>query len=145
LGDARLSMEREAERGDLKKFDVVILDAFNSDSIPIHLMTKEAMAIYLKHLRDQDSVVAFHISNRVLDLAPILRGLAKEFNLSLLIADSYDQDTASTWGFLSSNPNALKGDKLMRLAQKNNEGASSVLWTDDNSNLFRVIKKTAWW
>jgi len=145
MGDARLSMEREAGKGDLKRFDVIILDAFNSDSIPIHLMTKEAMEIYLKHLRDQDSVVAFHISNRVLDLSPVLRGLAKEFNLSLLIVDSYDQETASTWGFLSPSPTALKIDKLQRLAQKTGEGASSVLWTDDNSNLFHVIKKNAWW
>jgi hypothetical protein len=145
MGDARLSMEREAATGDLQKFDVIILDAFNSDSIPIHLMTREAMAIYLKHLRDQNSVVVFHISNRVLDLAPVLRGLAGEFNLSLVIADSFDQDTYSTWGLLSRSPTALKIEKLQRIAEQTVEGAPSVLWTDDNSNLFHVVKKDAWW
>jgi hypothetical protein len=145
MGDARLSMEREAATGDLQKFDVIVLDAFNSDSIPIHLMTREAMAIYLKHLRDQNSVVVFHISNRVLDLAPVLRGLAREFNLSLVIADSFDQDTYSTWGLLSRSSTALKIEKLQRIAEQTAEGAPSVLWTDDNSNLFRVVKKDAWW
>lgn len=145
MGDARLSMEREAAMGELKKFDVIVLDAFNSDSIPIHLMSREAMAIYLKHLRDQDSVVVFHISNRVLDLTPVLRGLAKEFNLSLVIADSYDQSTYSTWGLLSRSTTALNIERLQRIARQTVEGAPSVLWTDDNSNLLRVVKKDAWW
>jgi hypothetical protein len=138
-------MEREASAGDLQKFDVIILDAFNSDSIPIHLMTREAMEIYLKHLRDQNSVVVFHISNRVLDLTPVLRGLASEFNLSLVIADSHDQETYSTWGLLSRSPTALNIEKLQRMARQTKEGEPSVLWTDDNSNLLRVVKKDAWW
>jgi len=51
LGDARVSLEREAAIGQLQKFDVVVLDAFNYDSIPVHLLTKEAMALYIQHLR----------------------------------------------------------------------------------------------
>jgi len=145
LGDARLSMEREALQGDLRKFDVLILDAFNSDSIPVHLMTREAMQIYLRHLRDQDSVIAFHISNRVLDLVPVLRGLSREFNLALVMVLSNDQDTVSYWGLLSRNPAALQSGRLKTLAERPKEETPSVLWTDDNNNLFHLVKKDAWW
>jgi hypothetical protein len=145
LGDARLSMERQAMLGDLQKFDILVLDAFNSDSIPVHLMTREAMQIYLKHLRNQDSVIAFHISNRVLDLVPVLRGLSREFNLSLKLVDTEDQDTRAYWGLLSYNPYSLQSWRLDRFVVEPQEGNASALWTDDNNNLFRLIRKGAWW
>jgi len=69
VGDARLSLEAEAARGDLQKFDVLFVDAFNGESIPVHLLTKEAMALYLAHLRGPGSVIAVHITNRAIDLA----------------------------------------------------------------------------
>ena len=145
LGDARLSMERQAALGDLQKFDVLALDAFNSDSIPVHLMTKEAMQIYLKHLRNQDSVIAFHISNRVLDLVPVLRGLSKEFNMTLSMIYTEDQGTRAYWGLLSRSDAALKSWRLERVIEATREGSPSALWTDDNNNLFRLIRKGAWW
>jgi spermidine synthase len=72
LGDARVNLEREPDQG----FDVLALDAFSSDSIPAHLLTVEAVQLYLRHLRDPDSVLAVHISNRYLDLDPVVRGIA---------------------------------------------------------------------
>ena len=145
LGDARLSMERQAALGDLQEFDVLALDAFNSDSIPVHLMTREAMQIYLKHMRNQDSVIAFHISNRVLDLVPVLRGLSREFNLTLKLVDTEDQGTRAYWGLLSRNPKALQDWRLDRFAGQTQEASASSLWTDDNNNLFHLIRKGAWW
>ena len=69
MGDARLSLERESP----ENFDVLAVDAFSSDSIPVHLLTLEAMELYFRHLRP-DGVLAVHISNRYLDLAPVLAG-----------------------------------------------------------------------
>jgi hypothetical protein len=148
LGDGRLSLEREAARGEFKKFDILVLDAFSSDSIPVHLMTKEAMQLYLKHLRDQDSVVAFHISNQVLDLSPVLRGLSREFNLALIIVDSADSPFTSNsrWGLLSRNPKALGIPELKSSTEPPRiSGDSTVLWTDDYSNLFQIVYPKAWW
>ena len=145
LGDARLSMERQAALGDLQKFDVLVLDAFNSDSIPVHLMTREAMEIYLKHLRDQDSVIAFHISNRVLDLAPVLRGLSKEFNMNLRLVYTEDEGTRTYWGLLSRSDAALKSWRLERVTVAPKDDDPTAYWTDNNSNLFSLIRKGSWW
>lgn len=79
MGDARLSMEREEPQ----RFDVLALDAFSSDAIPVHLLTKEAVGIYGKHLA-ADGVLAVHISNRYLDLEPVVENLAKEFGYERL-------------------------------------------------------------
>src|SRR5262249_55405144 len=70
-GDARLSLEREPPR----QFDVLVVDAFSSDAIPVHLLTREALTVYLRHLRAPDGVVALHVSNRYLDLKPVSQGL----------------------------------------------------------------------
>jgi len=148
LGDGRLSLEREAARGEFQKFDVLVLDAFSSDSIPVHLLTKEAMQLYLKHLRDQDSVVAFHISNRILDLAPVIKGLSREFNLALIIVDSFKGPvtSGSRWGLLSRNPRVFEIPKLKSHAEPaRTSGGSAVLWTDDYSNLYQLIYPKAWW
>ncbi|HEX6689650.1 MAG TPA: fused MFS/spermidine synthase, partial [Burkholderiales bacterium] len=73
LGDARLTLEREPPQ----RFDVLAVDAFSSDAIPVHLITKEALAVYLKHV-GADGIVAFHVSNRFLDLIPVVARIAKE-------------------------------------------------------------------
>src|SRR5690606_7973877 len=73
LGDARLTMEREPAQ----HYDVLAIDAFSSDSIPTHLMTWQAMGIYLKNMKD-DGVIAFHVTNRFLNLAPVVRRIADE-------------------------------------------------------------------
>jgi len=77
LGDARLSLERESPW----TFDVLIIDAFSSGSIPVHLLTREAVQMYAGHLAGPESVIAFHVSNRALDLRPVLVGLAKAYQM----------------------------------------------------------------
>src|SRR5207247_4027821 len=76
-GDARTVLEQELEQDGSSQFDVLILDAFNSDAIPVHLLTREAAAIYFKQLKD-DGVLVVHISNAYADLAPVVRGLAED-------------------------------------------------------------------
>ena len=78
-GDARLSLERELKQAP-QAFDLLVLDAFSSDSIPTHLLTQEAFDVYLRHLAPQGAV-ALHVSNRNLDLAPVVYGLAEHFKL----------------------------------------------------------------
>lgn len=145
LGDGRLSLEREASLAKFRNFDVLVVDAFSSDSIPVHLLTREAMEIYLKHLRGPESVLAFHISNRILDLVPVLLGLKSEFGLSLLIADTEEGPVTSScrWGLFSREAYSLHLPRLERRA-RNFPELSPLLWTDDYSNLFRVVKRGAW-
>ena len=80
IGDARLSMERELLSGALQRYDVLAIDAFSSDSIPVHLITSEATALFFQHLKP-DGILAFHISNRFLDLKPVLANIAQANNL----------------------------------------------------------------
>jgi hypothetical protein len=136
LGDARLSLEREAAQGQLQKFDVLAVDAFSGDTIPVHLLTKEAMKIYLKHLRNQDSVLAFHVSNRYLNLRPVLVGLGQDAHLSA--AQVWNQ--GSEWILLSANPAMLRLPNLAEKAEPVTLSRQPVLWTDSYSNLFQVLR-----
>jgi spermidine synthase len=135
MGDGRLSLEREAARGDLQKFDVLVADAFSSDAVPVHLLTREAMGIYLRHLRDPGGVLAFNISNRFLELAPVIAGLGEAYHLSAVqVRDQY-----SLWILLSRNPELLRLPNLEKRATPIFLKRRSILWTDDYSNLFAVL------
>jgi hypothetical protein len=142
LGDARLSLEREfAEKGS-QNFDVLVIDAFSSDAIPAHLLTSEAMDVYLKHLRGPNSVLAFHISNKVLDLRYVLAALAAQKQLAAVRINKRDSDDSaerSDWVMLARNSQALQlsafEDHIAPMPKPDNR----MLWTDDYSNLFRVL------
>src|SRR5262249_25559528 len=102
LGDARLKLEERARQGvsDQDKFALLVVDAFSSDAIPIHLLTRQALDIYLDNLAD-DGLLAFHISNRYLDLEPVLGNLAEEVGLAGFIQK--DGESRSTPGKAGSN------------------------------------------
>jgi hypothetical protein len=133
-GDARLSLEREAARGQLQDFDVLAIDAFSGDAIPVHLLTSEAMKIYLQHVRKAGGVLAFHISNRYLDLRPVLVGLAEQSHLSAVEVWNHKSD----WVLLSANPEMLRLVNLGEKAEPIVLHRPSVLWTDSYNNLFQV-------
>src|SRR5712671_212232 len=103
-GDARLSMEREVANGDLQKFDVLIVDAFAGDAIPVHLLTREAIEIYLREL-SPNGVLAIHISNRYLDLRPVVHELAERFKLhsGWMHAQDAPLSQQSDWVLLARN------------------------------------------
>ncbi len=143
LGDARISLEREAARGEAQKFDVLVLDAFSSDAIPMHLLTREAFRVYLQHLRGPQSVIVVHISNRTLDLGPVVAGLAQEYGMhaarSLPISfESYLW--ASDWILLSRDAASLDVAELKKWEVPFPAGTKPILWTDDYSNLLRVFR-----
>lgn len=137
LGDARLSLEKEAAAGRLQRFDVVVLDAFSSDSIPVHLLTKEAMALYIRHLGGPNSVIAFHLSNRALDLRPVAYGLSREYRMASV---EVEQPGFSHWVLASANPEVLNSPELKERSKPVTVSHAVPLWTDEYSNLLGVVR-----
>lgn len=138
LGDARLMMEREAQQ----RYNVIAVDAFSSDSIPVHLLTREAMAVYLKHLQP-DGVIAFHVTNRFLRLAPVVKAIADEYGLeATLISDEAEgSDLAKTdWVLVTRNSRFLARKDIEAAAAKIEAIPGLAIWTDDYNNLFRILK-----
>jgi len=138
MGDARLSLEREAP----ENFDVLAVDAFSSDSIPVHLLTLEAMNVFFRHLKP-DGILAVHISNRYLDLEPVLSGLTARLGKIARVVDTEDDETqdvfGATWVLIASHPGVFDDNVISRSAAI--ETKKTVrLWTDDYSNLFQILK-----
>jgi SAM-dependent methyltransferase len=138
MGDARLSLERESP----ENFDVLAVDAFSSDSIPVHLLTLEAVQLYFRHLRP-DGVLAVHISNRYLDLEPVLAGETRATGKMARVVDTDDDDTqdvfGATWVLLTSPASGFHGEELRNSTEIGSQ-RTVRLWTDDYSNLFRILK-----
>jgi SAM-dependent methyltransferase len=139
LGDARLSLEREPDQN----FDILALDAFSSDAIPVHLLTVEAFRVYLRHLKP-GGLLAVHISNRYLDLVPVVQQAARHLSLEIRQVENDDDDDAgvyrSDWMLLSALPTAFEGNFLKEGAEKIDSEPSVRLWTDDYSDLYRILK-----
>ena len=140
MGDARLSMEREAPQG----YDVLALDAFTGDAVPLHLLTAEAFAIYRRHLKS-DGVLAVHISNRFLDLAPVVLGLAEHFGMAAAVVDQEEDDgeeiSPSTWILVTADREFLQCPEIeAAITAAEADAAAPRLWTDDYSDLFSILK-----
>jgi len=138
LGDARLSLEREPAQN----FDVLVIDAFSSDAIPVHLITAEALGIYQRHMKP-GGVIAFHVTNRFLNLVPVVEALARVHRLLMIhIADEPETTAASRsdWLLLSARRESLARPELSEAAKKVEVRADWRLWTDDFNNLVQVLK-----
>lgn len=141
LGDARLKLEQESNR----QYDAMLLDAFSSDSVPVHLLTREAMQAYSKHLKP-DGLIAFHVSNRYLDLIPIVGALAEDANMTAVsFLDSADDEetgvekTASMYVFVAPKRATLEpflSDSRVKLL----EPKGMTPWTDDYTNILKAMK-----
>ncbi len=139
LGDARLSLEQEPPQG----FEVLAVDAFSGDSIPVHLLTREAFELYFHHLQP-DGVLAVHISNQYLNLAPVVAGAAawlrKEAVMIKNEPDGARGISRATW-VLVGNPQHFLGKAAIEKAGTLLAAASpQIQWTDDYSSLFKVLK-----
>jgi spermidine synthase len=138
LGDARLAMEREPAQG----YDVLAIDAFSSDSIPVHLISREAMGVYLRHMKP-GGVIAFHVTNRFLHLAPVVKRIADEYQLHVaLVADgAEDSELSSTdWVLVTRDAALLKRPEIARLTSEIEDIPGLRVWTDDFNNLFQILK-----
>ncbi len=142
-GDARLSLERELAAGQRQDYDVLALDVFSSDSIPVHLLNREAFALYLEHLAP-DGILAVHISNRHLDLLPVVWQLAEHYDLArVVIGDDCSQERCfpSLWVLLAREPALLAVPEIASRARDMGDYTPSLrLWTDDYSNLIQILK-----
>ena len=143
LGDARISLERELANGEMQDFDVLVLDTFSSGSVPVHLLTKEAFALYLAHL-STDGIIAAHITNLHLDLQPVFWQLSRHYGLNMVRID-YSGDAkggfVSHWILLSRDDAVLGLPAIQDRAVNLGDYSTDInLWTDDYSNLFQILK-----
>jgi hypothetical protein len=134
-GDARLSLEREEPLG----LDVLAVDAFSGDSIPVHLLTVEAFELYFRHLKSTGAL-AIHVTNKHLELAPVVHRLATQMGARPYLihnsSDTRNRIHASSWVVVSKNPELTP--KLSYLSSPVKK--PGPLWTDDYSNLLSVLK-----
>jgi hypothetical protein len=120
---------------------VLAIDAFSSDSIPVHLITLEAVAIYEKHMKP-NGVIAFHVSNRFLDLTPVVEMIAKKRGLNVAwVRDSYeDGSTSSDWVLLTKDRTFILKPEIVEATQPIDPRPDWRLWTDDFNNLLQVLR-----
>jgi hypothetical protein len=139
MGDARLTMESQEPQN----FDVIAVDAFSSDAIPVHLLTREAVKLYFRHLQPA-GILALHISNRYLDLEPVCEGSAVALGKLAMVVDDDGEEapyfSSSTWVLLTDNGDWFKAASF-RDANKHPAAMRTNFrpWTDDYSNLFQIL------
>jgi hypothetical protein len=141
MGDARLSLERQvrAEQNQ-HSYDLLAMDAFSGDAIPVHLLTRECFAIYQRALK-ADGIIAVHVSNRYLDIRPVVRGAAAELGYEVLevrkSSDSTIRANGSTWLLLTRNQEFI--ERARPFAETDPE-TTTLVWTDSFSSLVAVLK-----
>jgi spermidine synthase len=142
-GDARLSLEREAERGQIQSFDAIIVDAFSGDAVPVHLLTLEAFAVYRKLLRQPDGVLAIHITNTYLNLRPVVLANAAHYHLnSAWIRSTGDGVISSDAEWILLSEGALPADHGKPAISASAPVAVDFRpWTDDYSDLLGVLRR----
>jgi tetratricopeptide (TPR) repeat protein len=140
LGDGRLSLEREPPQN----FDLLVLDAFNSDAPPVHLLTEEAFGIYQRHIKT-NSVIAVNVSNKRINLQPVLANLARRFSYRMVVIENLPPKDKpwlmdSSWVLLSHDEGILDSPAI-RLASRPavTNGVDIPLWTDDFASLFQIL------
>ncbi|RLA25848.1 MAG: hypothetical protein DRQ62_01310, partial [Gammaproteobacteria bacterium] len=144
-GDGRIVMEHQLEEQGSMQYDVIAIDAFSGDSIPVHLLTKESIDLYFRHLAP-DGILAFHISNIYIDLRPVLSAASKNLGIDpLLIIRSKNKSKGikrSKWVLLTRNSSFIKHPRVIAyLDEWKKSGKEDLLWTDDYSNIVSLLKK----
>ena len=140
IGDGRLSLERESSRG----FDLLAIDAFSGDAVPMHLLTREAMAIYVRHLKPGGAIV-FQATNRFVNLLPVIRRLADEFGMQTLWVDDEPQLRKGFFAFGTDQVIVTKNTALLHAPTLEGVGkpaparADLATFTDDYYNLLRIL------
>lgn len=139
LGDGRLTLEGELDSAFPPRFDVLAIDAFSGDAVPVHLLTREAGRLYVRALAP-DGVMAFNVTNRHLDIERVARGLAADlgFASALIRKEPTREETGATpsaWLLVTRNRAMLAA-----LGAGSPTTGTPILWTDDFSNLLRVLR-----
>jgi hypothetical protein len=144
LGDARTQMLRELRDGHSQQFDILAVDAFSSDAIPMHLLTAEAFAIYRKHLRD-DGILALHVSSHHVNLNPVVLGLANQLGWETVIIDSGEEpqfgEERAEWLLVTLNRKFLDLAEVQLALTPWPDDVKPIVWTDDFASLWQVLGK----
>ncbi|MFT7471348.1 MAG: hypothetical protein ACI8XU_001244 [Kiritimatiellia bacterium] len=140
-GDARIVLERQLRQGNNQRFDVLAIDAFSSDAIPIHLLTLESIQTYLEHL-NEDGILALHVTNRYVDLIPIVARLAEAVGMEAIYIENF-ADTirfvdSTDWVLLTRNSIFLENETVY--VNHESMPAPGSLWTDDFSSLIGIVR-----
>jgi hypothetical protein len=139
MGDARLSLEREQPNN----FDVLAVDAFSSDAIPVHLLTREAVELYLRHIKPS-GIVAVHVSNKYLNLNPVVQKIADALDLALIEVQSAgvpgSEQFASDWVLLTRDKSLFQRPEYRAVASRPAPEPNAPLFTDDYSNLYQILR-----
>jgi spermidine synthase len=142
LGDARVRLTQQP-MDEPDRYGILVVDAFSADSIPIHLITREAVQVYLSHLRE-DGIIAFHISNHHLDLEPVLANLADDLALAALCqyggSDERLRTLRSKWMLLARKPEYLRCVRGSADWKPPRAAPRVGVWTDDYSNVLSVFR-----
>jgi spermidine synthase len=142
LGDARVQMERELGAGQRQDFDLIAVDAFSSDAIPLHLLTAECGDIYRQRLRP-GGLLLLHISNVLLNLEPVARGLARHLGWKAVTFQSGDEadtgESSATWVLVTSNAEFLLQPGMSQEVSWTGMSGRPVIWTDDFASLWHVL------
>jgi hypothetical protein len=138
-GDARVSLAAERPQ----RYDVLVVDAFSGDAIPVHLMTAQALDVYRRHLAP-GGIVAFHVSNDFVELAPVVEQLAQNAGMQAVRVIAHEDPSRqlfdSEWVLVTLNAEFLANPEVVRARQPIAIPAGLRLWTDDYSSLFPIIK-----
>src|SRR5579863_7087824 len=143
MGDARLTLERQLANEGPQNYDILAVDAFSSDAIPVHLLTREAIQLYFRHLKPE-GVLALHISNRYLDLKPACEGGAASVGRQAWVVEDEGDEasylSSSTWVLVTSDLSIYHGTffKDATISQYTAKKGFRP-WTDDYSNLFQIL------
>jgi spermidine synthase len=139
LGDARLVLESEPSQ----HFDLLVMDAFSGDSVPVHLITREAFQTYFRHLKP-GGIVAVNVSNNYLNLSPVMASAAAAFGKTAVLYDYYPDDDdilcfTCSWVLVMDPATLASHPELLSNAQRLKPKPGFRLWTDDFSNLFSIL------
>ena len=146
LGDARVQLERELSAGQSQDFDIIAVDAFSGDTIPIHLLTAECADIYSRHLKP-GGLLLLHVSNNVLRLEPVAQGLARHLGWqSANIVSPQNEDTgesSANWVIVTSDAAFLQRSGLAAQSVRWKAGRvhPPITWTDDFASLWQVLRR----
>ena len=139
IGDGRLLLEQETDQ----HYDLLVVDAFSSDSIPVHLLTIEALQLYFRHLK-LDGILALHISNLHLDLAPVIDRMRSALNKRAILITNKENDDeeiyGSDWVLMTSTRNLCDVPEIKEVAADLSSRKDLRVWTDNYSNLIQILK-----
>ncbi len=148
-GDGRLLLEAELRAGTSGEYDLLVMDAFSDDTVPVHLVTREAVALYATHLRGEESIIAIHVSNRYLDLSPVILRIAAELGFNAMVVR--DSGESSPFGSRSKWVLLSKSAKVFEVLVFANSDSwlpdihNAPVWTDDYTSLFSVVALPVPW